>query len=396
MKKVLSFILILTLVLGSFGTAFAAPADVEGLPCEGAVETLVEAGVISGYSDGSFHPERAITRAEIVKILTTALGYGYLAKSTLADFADTAGHWAEGYAGLGAQMNLVKGYTDNTFRPEKTVTYNEAITFVLRALGYTDAYILADGGSYPDSYIAKAKELGILGDLPTGNIPANRGDVAMLIAQAWEKPRGEVEESVWTANEYEDTMKIRTEVLGELPDPIKMALTRALTYAAGAAAALSGEYADDYVELMKSGEGNYHPDYKRLMNTLETYRDELGAVRLMILYKDNLKDAGAPRSTLDASSSPYTWRRTYLKTDACQASFTGTISADLFAKETRKDGLVWEAYMPFYTTDGTLAGVVCVNAPAPEAEDYPQWVNSSNKWNGKTYDPELLTLITNR
>ena len=109
MKKVLSFILILTLVLGSFGTAFAAPADVEGLPCEGAVETLVEAGVISGYSDGSFHPERAITRAEIVKILTTALGYGYLAKSTLADFTDTAGHWAEGYAGLGAQMNLGKG-----------------------------------------------------------------------------------------------------------------------------------------------------------------------------------------------------------------------------------------------------------------------------------------------
>ena len=385
MKKVFIFVLVLAMVLGSVGTTFAAPADVEGLPCEPAVDALMDAGIISGYSDGSFHPERSITRAEIIKMLTASLGYGYLAKTMLTDFEDTIGHWAEGYVGLAVQMNLVKGYTDNTFRPEKTVTYNEAITFVLRALGCTDAEILADGGKYPDSYIAKAKELGILGDLPTGNDPATRGDIAILLYQAWEQPRGS----------ENDTLKARNEVLGEIPDPVKMALTKALTYAAGTAAALSGEYADQYVALMKSGQGSYHYNYKNLLNTLETYRDELGATRIILLYKDNLKDAGAPRSTIDAAPAPYTWRRTYLNNEATQAGFTGVISADLFAKET-KQGLVWEAYMPFYTTDGTLAGVVCVNAPVPEVADYPQWITGSSKWNKKTYDPNVLSLITNR
>jgi hypothetical protein len=56
MRKVLSFVLVLSLVLGSFGMAFAAtPAlsDVAGQDCEDAVNVLTELGVVQGYPDGS-------------------------------------------------------------------------------------------------------------------------------------------------------------------------------------------------------------------------------------------------------------------------------------------------------------------------------------------------------
>ena len=58
MKKVLSFVLVLSMILGSFGMAFAAaPSDVVGKDYEDAVNVLVELGVVAGYKDGSFKPK---------------------------------------------------------------------------------------------------------------------------------------------------------------------------------------------------------------------------------------------------------------------------------------------------------------------------------------------------
>ena len=73
MRKVLSFVLVLSLILGSFSFAFGADAktdgfsDVAGLECEGAVKVLAELGVVNGYTDGTYRPEKVVTRAEMAK-----------------------------------------------------------------------------------------------------------------------------------------------------------------------------------------------------------------------------------------------------------------------------------------------------------------------------------------
>ena len=75
MKKVLSFVLVLSMILGSFGMAFAAaPSDVVGKDYEDAVNVLMELGVVEGYKDGTYRPEKVVTRAEMATLIIKALG----------------------------------------------------------------------------------------------------------------------------------------------------------------------------------------------------------------------------------------------------------------------------------------------------------------------------------
>ena len=75
MKKVLSFVLVLSMILGSFGMAFAAaPSDVVGKDYEDAVNVLMELGVVDGYKDGTYRPENVVTRAEMATLIIKALG----------------------------------------------------------------------------------------------------------------------------------------------------------------------------------------------------------------------------------------------------------------------------------------------------------------------------------
>ena len=77
MKKVLSFVLVLTLVLGSFSMVFAAPAhtalsDVAGTANEQAITVVNDLGIVEGYTDGTFKPDNNVTRAEFAKMLVSA------------------------------------------------------------------------------------------------------------------------------------------------------------------------------------------------------------------------------------------------------------------------------------------------------------------------------------
>ncbi|MBQ4576449.1 MAG: S-layer homology domain-containing protein, partial [Firmicutes bacterium] len=177
MKKVLSFVLVLSMILGSFGMAFAAPADVVGTDYEDAVNALTELGVIAGYKDGSFKPEKVVTRAEAATFVIKAMGLEDYAvgKST---FADMAGHWADPYVAYAASLGFVKGNTDGTFAPDATVTYDQAITMLVQALGYKAEYMV---GGYPGAFVNQAKTLGMLKGVVSGAVGANRGDVATLL-----------------------------------------------------------------------------------------------------------------------------------------------------------------------------------------------------------------------
>lgn len=189
MKKVLSFVLVLTLVLGSFSVAFAAaPVDVKGATCENAVVALSDLGVVSGYEDGTYKPENSVNRAEAAKLIIAALGLTEYAEGvTATSFTDLAGYaWATGYIGYAETLGILKGVGNGCYNPAGQVTYEQVCTMIVRAIGWTDESL---AGTWPANYVVKAKSLGILDNIAkAGSTAANRGDVAIMIYNALECP----------------------------------------------------------------------------------------------------------------------------------------------------------------------------------------------------------------
>ena len=91
-------------------------------------------GVITGYQDGTFGPQRNITRAELATILARFCDSS--GNNTVLDrFTDISHCWARKYINLAAEAGLVYGYTDGTFRPDQNITRAETIVMVNRILG---------------------------------------------------------------------------------------------------------------------------------------------------------------------------------------------------------------------------------------------------------------------
>jgi len=188
MKKVLSLVLVIAMVLSSFSFAFAAPKfeDVADTDYEEAVNTLVALGVITGYEDGTYRPERVVTRAEMAKLMVELLGYGDLVSGSKSNFADTQGHWADAWIALAAGRGIVIGDGDGNFRPDATVTYDEVYTMLVRGLGYTDDCNELKGMTWPTNFKVKAAELGITKNVAMNTTGADRGGVAQAMANALE------------------------------------------------------------------------------------------------------------------------------------------------------------------------------------------------------------------
>jgi len=183
MRRLLSVFLALTLVLGSFGMAFGAvPADVVDTEYEEAVSALTTLGIIDGYPDGTFRPDNTITRAELAKLLIAALEMDDDAIRLYASgLSDVSTHWAKGYVGYADKLDIVVGYPDKSFRPQNPVSYDEAITMIVRALGYTSEDV---GKVWPANYVEKGTELGILSGIEGGSQGAIRGDIAIMLHRA--------------------------------------------------------------------------------------------------------------------------------------------------------------------------------------------------------------------
>ena len=173
MKKTIQTIsMMLVVMMLATSTAFAAtaPTDIAGTKNEEAVKTLVEAGAITGDTDGQFHPEDNLTRAQaciiIVKTIDplASLVNGTATQSASKNgFKDMAGYsWAAGYIGYAVEHGIVKGYPDGTFKPGTNVSTDEMLTMVLRAAGYTEDKI---GANWPEDYISTAKEAGVLNNI---------------------------------------------------------------------------------------------------------------------------------------------------------------------------------------------------------------------------------------
>lgn len=163
MKKLLSISLAILLFISTGAFAFGAvPSDVLGKDYEKAVNTLVEKEIITGSTDGLFHPEDPLNRAQVCVMAVKAAG-GTLEEG-LSGFSDMKGYgWAEPFVLYAVQYGITSGYTDGTFKPSRSVSSNELVTFVLKAAGYSGEKL---PGVWPENYITKGKELGLYKGLP--------------------------------------------------------------------------------------------------------------------------------------------------------------------------------------------------------------------------------------
>lgn len=93
-----------------------------------AINDVVKAGYMKGYPDGSFKPDQPITRAEFAVILSHVLKD----ETTPSPFKDTAGHWAKDAIDKAYAQGIIKGYGDNTFRPDALVSRAEAVAMANR------------------------------------------------------------------------------------------------------------------------------------------------------------------------------------------------------------------------------------------------------------------------
>lgn len=102
--------------------------------CNNAISTLANMGIIDGYQDGTFRPNAKITRAQFAKI---ALGYFKATeKSYQGTFSDVAADaWYCSYVEGAAAAGLVQGFEDGTYRPNAYITRAQACVIVNRALG---------------------------------------------------------------------------------------------------------------------------------------------------------------------------------------------------------------------------------------------------------------------
>lgn len=184
MKKLLSLVVALALVLTTMGTtAFAAVSDdVTDTDVKAAVDRLAAFGLVAGMEDGKFHPDNKLTRAEASKLIVVALGLGSAADAAkgTTQFSDiAASHWATGYINVAAGQGLVKGIGNGQFAPEAEVTYAQIVTMLVRAIGYKDEFL---PGAWPGNYVAKAADAGIDDDVVfTPDQVATRGATALML-----------------------------------------------------------------------------------------------------------------------------------------------------------------------------------------------------------------------
>ena len=96
-----------------------------------AVSTLSSMGIITGYPDGTFRPNAAITRAEFAAI---AARFDNDGDKTAAKFSDIATHWAKDEISIAYNNGWITGYPDGTFGPQRSITRAETATMINRVI----------------------------------------------------------------------------------------------------------------------------------------------------------------------------------------------------------------------------------------------------------------------
>ena len=181
MKKIISFLLTLSLLLTCVPATVVAEVDEPST----AIEVIQSLGYYQGDENGDLQLDKTITRAEYSVIICRLMD---LNAAGVSEFTDVpASHWATGYVNAASQAGVIKGYGDGNFGPEDSVKYEEAVTMLIRALGYEP--LTVSKGSWPQSHIKIASAYGLLNEVDgTIGTAIDRESVAIMLYNALDVP----------------------------------------------------------------------------------------------------------------------------------------------------------------------------------------------------------------
>lgn len=116
-----------------FSSADCMFSDVQaGMWFNESVCTLVKAGIISGYPDGTFKPNQSITRAEFSSMIARMFSVSYVGNNS---FEDINGHWAQSYMNILSKLGILKGDSNGNANPDANLTRAEAAAMCNRLVG---------------------------------------------------------------------------------------------------------------------------------------------------------------------------------------------------------------------------------------------------------------------
>lgn len=157
-KRILILLLAFSLVSAMSFAVSAVHTGIEETDEGEKIQVVQLLEIMNGDQYGNLNLDNTVTRAEFVKMIINASPHKDSAVSSgVSVFPDvTSGHWAAPYISAAVKNGYVNGYLDGTFRPENEVKLEEAVTVVLKMLGYTTSDFQ---GTYPDAQLAKYSEI---------------------------------------------------------------------------------------------------------------------------------------------------------------------------------------------------------------------------------------------
>ncbi|MCX5971804.1 MAG: S-layer homology domain-containing protein, partial [Coprothermobacterota bacterium] len=118
--------------------SWAAFTDTQGNWAEPAILRLEAQGLMEGFPDGTFRPDSPLSRAQLAKIVVESSGHKETpqptSKMTFPDVSPL--HWAFPWVEYAESKGLVRGYPDGTYLPERAVSVLEMLTVLVRAKGW--------------------------------------------------------------------------------------------------------------------------------------------------------------------------------------------------------------------------------------------------------------------
>lgn len=177
--KILAMLLSSAMCLGSVSTAFAEEISQKDMEM---ANQLRGYGILQGDENNNLNLDKTITRAEMAVLVLRMLGYEDVAKTAAGTsmFSDVAAdHWGNPYINYAANIGVIKGFDDGTFKPDEEVKTEQAMKMIVAALGYEN---VMTNIVYPDSYMKMAGQLKLMSGVEaTVGEAALRGAVARMI-----------------------------------------------------------------------------------------------------------------------------------------------------------------------------------------------------------------------
>ncbi|MGG1516687.1 polysaccharide lyase family 8 super-sandwich domain-containing protein [Paenibacillus oryzisoli] len=157
------------------------------------VTLFVKLGIVNGYEDGSFQPDASISRAEFATIVAKAFHIN--GSPNLASISDVNNHWAKASILALASMGIIDGYEDGTFKPDKTITRAEIIAIISRIVDLQA--VKKESGSFSDiqgswngAQIQAAADAGLIEGRDTNifapEAPSSRAESLTIVLRALE------------------------------------------------------------------------------------------------------------------------------------------------------------------------------------------------------------------